>query len=64
MTAKIDVASERNSPMNAIKAMVRNGRIETDGPLDLPEGTKLLILRSDTAPARDGEAGFMTRELL
>ena len=31
--------------MSAIKAMVRNGRIETDRPLDLPDGTELLVLR-------------------
>ncbi len=29
--------------MNAIKAIVRNGRIETDEPLDLPDGTELLF---------------------
>jgi len=29
--------------MDTIKAVVRNGRIEIEGPLDLPEGTELLI---------------------
>jgi hypothetical protein len=29
--------------MNAIKARVHNGRIETDEPIDLPEGTELLV---------------------
>ena len=29
--------------MNAIRAIVRNGRIETEEPIDLPEGTELLI---------------------
>lgn len=29
--------------MSTIKAVVRNGRIETEEPLDLPEGTELLI---------------------
>jgi hypothetical protein len=29
--------------MNTIKATVRGGRIETDEPLDLPDGTELLI---------------------
>jgi hypothetical protein len=29
--------------MYAIKAVVRNGRIETEEPLDLPDGTELLI---------------------
>ena|SRR5579862_4071605 len=41
--------------MDAIKARVRNGRVETDAPLDLPDGTELLILRSDAATdAEDG----------
>jgi hypothetical protein len=31
--------------MDTIKAKVRNGRIETDEPLNLPDGTELLILR-------------------
>src|SRR5256885_16392834 len=30
--------------MDAIKAVVRNGHIETEVPLDLPDGTRLLIL--------------------
>ena len=29
--------------MSTIKAVVRNGRIETDEPLDLPDGTELVI---------------------
>lgn len=29
--------------MTVIKGVVRNGRIETNEPLDLPEGTELLI---------------------
>jgi hypothetical protein len=29
--------------MSTIKAVLRNGRIETEEPLDLPEGTELLI---------------------
>jgi hypothetical protein len=33
--------------MHAIKAMVRNGRIETDEPLDVPDGTELLIVQRD-----------------
>jgi hypothetical protein len=32
--------------MNAIKAKVRNGRIETEFPLNLPDGTELLVLAS------------------
>ena len=30
--------------MNAIRATVRNGRIETDAPIDLPEGSRLLVV--------------------
>ena len=30
--------------MDAIKAVVRNGRIETDTPLDLPDGTELMVI--------------------
>lgn len=30
--------------MNAIKARIRNGRIETDVPVELPEGTELLVM--------------------
>ena len=33
--------------MQAIRASVRNGRVETDQPLDLPEGTEVLILPAD-----------------
>ena len=35
--------------MNGIKAMVRDGRIVTDSPIDFPEGTELLVLRRDDA---------------
>ena len=41
--------------MNAIKAMVRNGRIETDAPLDLPDGTRLLVLRSSDDDAAEDD---------
>jgi hypothetical protein len=37
--------------MSTIKAFVRNGRIETDEPLNLPEGTELLI----PIPDRSGD---------
>ena len=30
--------------------MVRNGRIETEQPLNLPDGTELLILRPEGTP--------------
>jgi hypothetical protein len=29
--------------MTTIKAIIRNGRIEVDGPIDLPDGTELTI---------------------
>src|SRR5437879_3080889 len=40
--------------MNAIKALVQNGRVETDGPIDLPDGTEILILPCESADTRDG----------
>jgi hypothetical protein len=43
--------------MDTIRAIVRNGRIETDSPLELPDGTELLIpvpeLRADDEGDRD-----------
>jgi hypothetical protein len=42
--------------MSTIKAVVRNGRIETEGPLDLPDGTELLIPIPDRAG--DEEPGW------
>ena len=36
--------------MTSVKAVVRNGRIEVDQPLDLPDGTELTIL----IPEADG----------
>jgi hypothetical protein len=38
--------------MNAIRATVRNGRIEPDAPLDLPEGSRVLVV-----PELDVRAG-------
>ena len=41
--------------MNAIKAIVRNGRIVTDEPLDQDEGTELLIsLSTGSSNHEDG----------
>ena len=40
--------------MSAIKAMVQNGRIETDRPLDLPDGTDLLVRPQSEEDADDG----------
>lgn len=37
--------------MSTIKATVRNGRIEPEGPLDLPDGTEVQI----TVPEKDDE---------
>jgi hypothetical protein len=42
--------------MSPIKAVVRNGRIETEEPLDLPEGTELLIPRPGSS--LDDEDGW------
>jgi len=33
----------KEATMTTIKAVVRNGRIETEGPIDLPDGTELAI---------------------
>ena len=40
--------------MTTIKAVVRNGRIETDEPIDLPEGTRLDIPMPAPADHEDG----------
>ena len=41
--------------MTTIKATVRNGRIEVDEPLDLPDGTVLQIPVPDAERAKDDE---------
>lgn len=41
--------------MNVIKARIRNGRIETDVPVSLPEGTELLVFRADDATEAEKE---------
>ncbi len=33
--------------MTAIKAMVRNGRVETEHPLEFPDGTEVLVVHSE-----------------
>ena len=38
--------------MTMIKAVVRNGRIEVDDPLNLPDGTQLTIPIPDQPPER------------
>jgi len=40
--------------MNAIKAIIRNGRIEPQEPLNLPEGTELLISLPNGTTHEDG----------
>jgi len=42
--------------MDAIKAMVRNGRIETENPINLPEGTELVVLPADHSSLAEAEA--------
>src|SRR5712692_52079 len=37
------VAISRDPTMTTIKATIRNGRIEVDAPIDLPDGTELTI---------------------
>jgi len=44
--------------MDAIKAMVRNGRIETEDPINLPEGTELVVLPADQSSLEVMEAGW------
>jgi hypothetical protein len=44
--------------MSTVKAIIRNGRIEVDEPIDLPDGTELTIPIPDLAPTlgiRDDE---------
>jgi hypothetical protein len=41
--------------MNAIKATVRDGQIELDAPLDLPDGTELLIPLPNGTPGDNGD---------
>jgi hypothetical protein len=49
--------------MSTIKAVVRNGHIETEEPLDLPEGTELLIPIPDRSAADEMAAiDFMTED--
>ena len=42
--------------MSAIKATVRNGRIEPDSPLGLPEGAKVLVIPEPDANVDDDDA--------
>ncbi len=44
--------------MSSINAVVRNGRIETDEPLDLPEGTELTIPIPDRIEAEANEGDW------
>jgi hypothetical protein len=63
-----EVRMERSSRLDTIKAMIRNGHVETDTPIDLPEGTEVLIVPSvpreddddwDDSPA--GISGWLER---
>lgn len=40
--------------MTTMKAVVRNGRIETDEPLDLPDGTEVLVSMNEWVSEDDG----------
>src|SRR5437868_7262885 len=44
--------------MENINAVVRDGRIETEEPLDLPNGTKLVVRRR--SDARDDDESHLT----
>lgn len=39
--------------MEGIKAMIRNGRVETKDPLNFPEGTEVLIVPANLEDDRD-----------
>jgi hypothetical protein len=39
----VELGYERRGSVTVIKANVRQGRLETDEPIDLPDGTELLI---------------------
>ena len=41
--------------MNAIRATVRNGRIEPEVPIDFPDGTELLVYPSVADPDPDDD---------
>jgi hypothetical protein len=40
---ELGFTKERRAVMNTIKATVRGGRLEVEEPIDLPDGTELLI---------------------
>jgi hypothetical protein len=44
--------------MHAIKAKVQNGRIEPESPLDLPDGTDVIILPAIAADSDDCMDGW------
>ncbi len=48
--------------MTTIKATVRSGRIELDEPIDLPDGTELLIPMPNGAPESADDDGPMSSE--
>jgi hypothetical protein len=49
--------------MNAIKAIVRGGRIELDQPLNLPDGTELLIpLPNGSRETKDADVPMSPEE--
>jgi hypothetical protein len=48
--------------MNAIRAIVRGGRLEVEEPLNLPDGTELLIPLPNGAPETKDEDGPLSPE--
>jgi hypothetical protein len=49
--------------MVMIRATVRNGRIEPDEPLNLPDGTELLIPVPDSPSGRAGDEPMSPEEI-
>src|SRR5439155_9451172 len=46
---KVRARARGDSPMSIIKAVVRKGKLETERPIDLPDGTELLIPIAETS---------------
>ena len=36
-----------------LKGVIRNGRVEVEGPIDLPEGTEVVVTSGTTSPDDD-----------
>jgi hypothetical protein len=49
--------------MNVINAIVRNGRVETDEPIDLPDGTELRITLAYDSKNGEGDWDNLPEEI-